>query len=114
MNYIQGTIGLSFILSVDKAVNIQWYIDAEFAVHKYMKSHTCGSITSVTVGDYAQSRKQKLNTNSSTEANIVGLGGVLSQVIRTRYLLKEQGYRNYDNIIYQDNQSPIKLENNGR
>ena len=39
---------------------------------------------------------------------------VLNQVIWTRYFLKEQGYEISDNVIYQDNQSDIKLENNGR
>ena len=28
MKYIQGTIGLPLILSIDKSVNIKWYVDA--------------------------------------------------------------------------------------
>ena len=28
MNYIQCTIGLTLILSIDKSDNIKWYIDA--------------------------------------------------------------------------------------
>ena len=32
----------------------------------------------------------------------------------TRYFLKEQGYLIHDNVIYQDNQSAIRLDNNGR
>ena len=30
MKYIQGTIGLPLILSIDKSGNIKWYIDAAF------------------------------------------------------------------------------------
>ena len=42
------------------------------------------------------------------------MGDVLTQLIWTQYFLKEQGYKIHDNVIYQDNQSAIKLENNGR
>ena len=58
--------------------------------------------------------KQKLNTKSSTEAELVVVDDILTQVICTRYFLKEQGYMIHNNIIYQDNQSAIKLENNGK
>ena len=39
---------------------------------------------------------------------------VLTQAIWTRYFLKNKGYKIRDNIIYQYNQSSIKLENNGK
>ena len=68
----------------------------------------------VTVGSYVQSSKQKLNTNISTEAKLVGVDNLLTQVIWTRYFLKEQGYMIHHNIIYQDNQSAIRLEKNDR
>ena len=34
MKYIQGTISLSLILSIDKSGSIKWYADASFAAHK--------------------------------------------------------------------------------
>ena len=83
INYIQGTIGLSFILSINKSVNMKWYFDAAFTVHKYMRSHTGGFMNMVELGDYFQSRKQKLNTKSSTEAELFGVDNVLTQVICT-------------------------------
>ena len=61
-----------------------------------------------------QSSKQKLNTKSSTEADLVGVHDVLTQVIWTRYFIKEQGHMIQDNVIYQDNQSAIRLEKNGK
>ena len=114
MNYIQGNIGLTLILSIDKSGNIKWYVDAAFAVHKDMSSHTGGFINMGTRGAYVHSRKNNLNTKISTEAEIVGVDDVLTQVIWTRYYLKEQGYMIHDNVIYQDNQSTIRLEKNGR
>ena len=88
INYIQGTIVLTLILTIDKSVNIKCYIDASFVVHKYMRSHTGGFMTIGTGGSYVQSRKQKLNTNSSTESNIFGADDVLIQVIWALYFLK--------------------------
>ena len=61
-----------------------------------------------------QPRKQKLKTKSSTEAELIGVDDVPTQVIWTRYFLKEQGYMIHNNVIYQDNQSAIRLDNNGR
>ena len=114
MKYKQGTIGLPLIFSIDKSGNIKWYVDATFAVHKDMRSHTGSFMTMGTGGDYVQSIKQKLNTNSSTEADLFGLDDVLTQVIWTRYFLKEQGHMIQDNVIYQDNKSAIRLYKNGK
>ena len=88
MYYIQVNIGLTLILSIDKTGNIQWYIDAAFEVHKYMRSHTGGFMTMGTGGAYVKSSKQKLNTKISTEDKLVGVDYVLTQVIWTRYFLK--------------------------
>ena len=64
MKYIQGTIGLPLIFSIDKTGNIKWYVDASFAVHKDMRSHANGFMTIGTGRAYVQSSKQKLNTKS--------------------------------------------------
>ena len=67
-----------------------------------------------TRGAYVKYRKQKLNTNSSTETDIFGLDNFLTQVIWNQYFLKEQGYDIHENNTDQDNQSAIKLDKNGR
>ena len=84
MKYIQGTIGIPLILSIDKSGNIKWYIDASFAVHKDMRSHNGVFVTMGKGGAYVQPSKQNLNTKSSTEAELVGVDDVLTQVIWTR------------------------------
>ena len=61
IKYTQGTIGIPLVLSIDKAGNIKWYVDAVFAVHKYMRIHTGGFMTMGTGWAYAKSSKQKLN-----------------------------------------------------
>jgi hypothetical protein len=113
MKYLEATIGLPLVLAMDKTGRIRWYIDAAFAVHNDMKSHTGAVMTMGTGAAKSQSSKQKLNTKSSTESEFVGVDDVISQVIWTRYFLEAQNETINDNIVYQDNQSAIKLEKNG-
>ena len=54
------------------------YVDASFAVHKYMRRHTGGFMTMGTGGAYVQYRKQKMNTKSSNEAEVIGVYDVLT------------------------------------
>jgi hypothetical protein len=56
-------------------------VDAAFAVHPDFKSHTGATMT---MGDGAitsVSRKQKLNTRSSTAAEIVAVDDVIGSVL---------------------------------
>ena len=62
-----------------------------------------GAITSL-------SRKQKLNTRSSTEAELVAVDDCMSQVLWTKYFLEDQGHPTQATVILQDNSSAIKLE----
>ena len=84
-------------------------IDKSFVVNKDIRLHTGGFVAMITVGAYFQYIKQKLNSKSSTEAEIFGLDDFLTQVVSTWYFLKEQGCEIHDNVIYQDNQIAIKL-----
>ncbi len=58
--------------------------------------------------------KQKCNTNSLTETEIIALHDKLSDVIWMRYFVKCQGYDINKCIIFQDNMSALPLEKNGR
>jgi hypothetical protein len=61
----------------------------------------------------SSSRKQKLNTKSSTEAELVGIDDVLPQALWTKYFMEAQGF-GVTTILNQDNQSTIKLSENGK
>ena len=63
---------------------------------------------------HAKSSKQKLNTKSLREAELVGMSGYISYNIWLVNFLKEQGYKIKENIIYQDNESTIRMKRNGR
>ena len=60
---------------------IKWWIDASYGVHDNMRSHT-GTTMSLGRGSiYSRSVKQKLNTKSSTEADLVGASDDASQIL---------------------------------
>ena len=62
----------------------------------------------------SMSRKQKLNSRSSTHAELIGVDDAITQVLWTKLFMEEQGYPIEKNILYQDNMSSILLETNGR
>ena len=86
---------------------------AEFVLHKGIRIHTDGFMTMETGGAYINSNKHNIEINISIEANLVVVDDVLTRVICNQYFLKYQGYKIHGNIIYRDNQSAIKLDNNG-
>ena len=101
-------------LEADNTNIINWYADAAFAVHPDLKSHTGGVMTMGKGAIQTMSMKQKLNTKSSTEAELVGADDVVNQILWTKYFLEEQGYDVKETILYQDNMSSILLEKNGK
>ena len=60
------------------------------------------------------SRKQKTNTGSSTESELVGIADSLGLMMCTKYFMEAQGYIIDSNILFQYNHSTIMLSNNGR
>jgi len=63
---------------------------------------------------YRLSTKQKSNTSTSTEAKLVCVNDALAQVLWTRQILGAQGFSDTDPVIYQENQSSMLLEIQGR
>jgi hypothetical protein len=114
MRYLRSTINMPLTLESNNINIVKWWADASYAVHPDMKSHTGGAMSLGRGVIYGTSTRQKLNTKSSTEAELVGVNDVMPQVLWTRYFLEAQGFKVSDSIIYQDNQSAILLEKNGR
>jgi hypothetical protein len=70
-----------------------------------MNSHTGGAMTLGKGIVYGTSTHQQLNTQSSTECELVGVNDVMPQLSWTRYFIEAQGYTVTNFTIYQDNQS---------
>jgi hypothetical protein len=114
MEFLKSTEDDVLTLSCDGSQNIIWYVDAAFGVHHDMKNHTRATMT---LGDGAiqsYSTKQKINTRSSTESELVSIDDVISKIIWTKLFLQAQGFHVKENIINRDNQSSMKLEMNGK
>ena len=90
------------------------WVDVSYGVHDDCRSHTGGAISFGWGVLLTKCQKQKLNTKSSTEAEIVGVSDYLPNMIWARMFLGEQGFILKENILYQDNQSAIKIEENGK
>jgi hypothetical protein len=114
LEYINGTMDLEYIVGADNLNQLRTWVDASYAVHPDMKSHTGGVISLGTGGIICKSSKQKLNTKSSTEAELVGASDYLPNTIWVQLFLEAQGYAIADSVLEQDNESAIKLETHGR
>ena len=87
MMYLRATMDDVLCLSADSLSVIKWYVDVSFAVHPDFKSHTGGTMTFGSGAVISDSKKQKLNTRSSTEAELVGVDDMLTKMLWTRLFL---------------------------
>ena len=113
LHYLRNTCDLPLILSCDSSNIIRWWVDASFGVHPNLQSHTGATISMGRGSIFSFSTKQKINTRSSTEAELVGVNDAMGLVLWTRLFLEAQGYEIDDNIVYQDNESTMLLAING-
>lgn len=116
LKYINGTKSYGICIEPDKdgIMSTHVYVDASFAVHHEFRSHTGIVVTFGGGGIYFRSTKQKLNTNSSTEAELVADSDAMPSLVFIREFLIYQGYDMGPANFYQDNMSTIKLIENGR
>jgi hypothetical protein len=114
LQFIRATKDEYLTLSASSLHNVRWWVDASYAVHPDMKSHTGGAMSLGLGVIYGTSKRQKLNTKSSTESELVGTDDVMPQMLWTLYFLEAQGYKIDDNVLFQDNKSSILMETNGR
>ena len=108
--YISSTRDIVLTLESDSTVTVKWWVEAAFAVNHDMKSHTSGMMTTGRGALYYASNTHKLNTKSSTEAELVGVDNIMPQILWMRYFLEAQGMKVSENVVYQDNQIAMKLE----
>ena len=88
----------NLMLSADGSNVIKWSIDAAFAVHPDFKSHSGGTMTMGKGAAQSGSKKQKVNTRSSTEAELVRSDDMITQILWTNLFLKAQAYNIKDMV----------------
>ena len=114
LRFVRDTKQDVLTLEADNATSIIWWVDASYGVHHDLKSHTGATMTMGRGSPISISSKQKINTRSSTEAELVGVNDVMYLILWVRHFLESQGYKVTDNIVYQDNESAMLLERNGK
>ena len=114
LQFAKQTVDDKRVIGAKNLTELYTWVDAAYAVHHDMKSQTGGSMS---FGDgmiHCKSSKQKLNTKSSTESELVGISDYLPYNLWMKMFLEEQGYSLKSNTLFQDNQSTIKMGTNGR
>lgn len=114
--YLKGSQELGIRLGTDNGgvSGLSAFIDASYAVHGDCRGHT-GAMISLGAGAvYTKSSKQKLNSKSSSEAELIGISEAGGQVIWSRNFLRGQGYSLGAATIYQDNSSAITIMEKGK
>ena len=101
-------------LRSNKSHKVEFYVDAAYAVHPDMKSQT-GIVMTMGKGALLSACiRQRMNSRSSTEAECIGVDDAISLIIWSLRFLKAQGYKVKEYVVYQVNESAIKLQCNGR
>ena len=114
IKYLRGSKGLVLTLEAGAGLNMaHWYVDGAFAVHRDMRSHTGVTMTLGKGAVLSGSSKQKLNTRSSTEAELIAVDEAMGMIMWTRNFLHGQGY-SPEMKLAQDNMSAMLLEKNGK
>ena len=100
------------IIGANSLSIIQSWAYAAYAVHEDMKSHTDGVASFGHGVTHSKCTKQKMNTKSSTEAEVVAVSDYLAHTVWLAGFMKDQGYPIDRKLFYQDNMSAIQIEKN--
>jgi hypothetical protein len=83
MRYLRGTRKLPLILKADGSGMLKWWIDGSNGVHPNLRGHTGGGLSMGQGFPISASLKQKLNTRSSTETELVGVDDFMPSILWT-------------------------------
>ena len=114
IKYIRRTKFLRLTIEATYLNQNHWFINGVFAVHDDMRSHTGAYMTFGYGMIDGSATGQKINTTSSTEAEVVAVHDNMPAMLWVRYFLDAQGYPLKPSEVHQDNLSARLLETNGR
>jgi hypothetical protein len=87
-------------MEVDDNQIIKWCVNSSFAVHKNMRSHTSAVMTLGNGAILSESTKQKVNAQSSTEAEMIAVDNSISEILWTKHFIEAQGHKVNANLLY--------------
>ena len=113
MKCLKSTKKEMLTLSADNLHMMKWFADASFAVHPDMKSHTGCNMTMGQGSVISASTKQKIDTKSSTEAELAAADDTVNEPLWSKRFMEAQGCDTTVTLM-QDNTSAVPLEKNGK
>ena len=125
IRYLCDTVYLLLIIRLDKSGTLFSSIDVPFAVNNVMRSHTGALLTFGRGAVFSLSNKQKVNSISSTVAEIIGVDDAMNLMMQVKLFIENQ-VANLPTksiieklgaqplVLHQDNTSSICLEANGK
>lgn len=114
MLYLWCSGHLALALDADSNHVVKRWVDAAFGVSNGMKSHSGVVMSLGKVMVCSSSIRQKINTSSSTEAELIKTSGFLPQILRSRYFFEALRYIVKENILHLYNKCAVLLEKSGK
>ena len=90
MHYLHDVADMPLTLEADSLRIMKWWVDGAFPVHNDMKSHMGGVLSLGKGVIYGTSMYPKLNTKSSTEAELIEGDDAMPQILWTRYFMEDR------------------------
>ena len=88
IRYLCDNRDIPLTLEINDSGILSWWVDASFAIHLDMKSHTGATISLGGGCPFSLSLKQWINTRSSMEAELVGVNEATYLIIWTQLFLE--------------------------
>ena len=114
LQYLGATKDEKLLIGCTHPYQAHASIDRSIAVHPTGRSHTGVTVALGRGVLYSKSTARKINTTSCCEAELITLVKGLQQSIFLAYFLAGQGNSQFPVLVSQDNESNIKLIENGR
>ena len=88
MQYLRNTTDMPLTLRADGTNIVKWWVDGSSSVHPDMRSQTCGTMSMGKEVIISTSIKQKMNTKSSTETELIAAKDLMPHILWTNYFSK--------------------------
>jgi hypothetical protein len=113
LEYINGSIDDERVLGADDMGRMRSWVNASFAVHPGMRSHTGGVISFGRGGLVCKSMKQKSVELSSTGAELVGASNYLPITLWVKQFLEAQGHHIHESFLSKTTRAPSEWRQTG-
>jgi hypothetical protein len=81
LGYLEGTLNMPLIVSVDCLTLTRWWVNAAYVVHNHCRGHMGAGMSFGQGIVMSYSWKHKINTKSLTEAELVGVDDSLGYIL---------------------------------